>query len=682
MAEWWKHISWRMIQTNLRETDMQDIDADVYVQELQKFDANVVLLNTGGIIASYPTEIEDHFQSRHLHGDSLEKIMKACHAAGIRVIARMDFSKIREPIYQKHPDWAYRTQAGKIVNYNGDVHACICGEYQQKKAFEIIEEVVRKLPVDGLFINMGGFQVRDYSYNHYGICHCESCRRRFMERFGCDLPNTESLDDPVYRHYKVFQQEVLNEHKARLVKTIRNMNPDIAIDGVDYTRMESNTEYKRPLPFWQYSASSNTRALRGIHGKMVSSNTSVDFIGFFYRHVSVNPEEQALRLWQDIANFGGVDYYVIGRLDNHEDKSGYENIRRAFHYAKVHEDEYKGLISIADALLIRGYRWDAIPEERGWIRALTEAHILFDEVHLNDIHEDDDLLKYKLIILPGTPSVSRWLARKLDLFANAGGTVLATAGTGQYDDEYQPAETFPLRCMGIDHTRFIRNDMVSAMLHVEGSDLPVFSSFNNDRLIYLGDTFLYIDNNSDLRKFLKLIPPHPYGPPERCQYTQITDIPGVLINRYGKGKGIMIPWCPGTLYYRDGYANTFRFIRDLLLNEVKLITVEEDPAFTPMVEVTAAKARDDTRILIQLVNNSGHFGTSYFPPIPVKNIHLKVPCGCEPASVTSQTTGTSIPYQWKEGIIHLSVSVDSYFEGIIIHLTKKQASTNISFGSS
>ncbi|TVR53400.1 MAG: hypothetical protein EA426_17910, partial [Spirochaetaceae bacterium] len=73
-----------------------------------------------------------------------------CHAAEIRVIARTDFSKVRRPIYEKHPDWAYKTAGGKIVDYNGDVHVCMNGEYQQKYALEIIREVLETLRIDGI----------------------------------------------------------------------------------------------------------------------------------------------------------------------------------------------------------------------------------------------------------------------------------------------------------------------------------------------------------------------------------------------------------------------------------------------------------------------------------------------------------------------------------------------------
>ena len=665
MQHWWENYPWRMIQTNMRQIDMEDINAETFVNDLKAFNANVVLINTGGIIASYQTHVEDHFQSEYLHGDSLEKVMTACRDAGIRVIARMDFSKIRRPIYEKHPDWAYRTADGSIVDYNGDVHACVCGGYQQEKALEIVREVVETLPIDGLFCNMGGFQVQDYSYRYHGICHCENCKRRFRERFGLELPVKEDMNDPVFRKYKVFQRKVLAEYRDRLEKLIHGINPEICVDGVDFTRQESNTEYKRPLPYWQYSASSNTRALRGIDGKMVSSNTTVDFIGFFYRHVAVNPEEQELRLWQDVANFGGIDYYLIGRLDNHEDKSGYGGIQKVFKYRAEHADEYLHIDSLADVLVVRGFRWDNIPEERGWIRALTEAHVLFYEVLLAELKPDVSFAKYKAVILPDTLSVPGWLAKALDAFACQGGCVIASGRTGKYDGDYNLSETYPLDCMGIRKICSLREDMTSAMLHVEDSDLSVFDSYHNDRLIYFGDSFLFAEYEESSKGYLRLIPPHHFGPPERCYYTQITNIPGVQINTYGKGKGILIPWTPGTLYYRDGYANTFRFMRDLLRNVAGIESVEAAP-FTPMVEVTAGMEHDGKHALIQLVNNTGHFGTSFMAPVPVHHIELAIPMCKAPASVTSQLSGMSIPYVYNDGRLRLSVEKLEAFEGILV----------------
>ncbi len=73
-------------------------------------------------------------------------------------MARTDFSKVRRPIYEQYPEWAYVSPAGEIVDYNGDVAVCLSGPYQQHFALNIIEGIVTTLNFNGIFFKMGGFQ--------------------------------------------------------------------------------------------------------------------------------------------------------------------------------------------------------------------------------------------------------------------------------------------------------------------------------------------------------------------------------------------------------------------------------------------------------------------------------------------------------------------------------------------
>ena len=75
---WWKEEPWRMIQTNLREIDMQDLSAERFVADLKDFHATVVLLNAAGISAGYETKLPYHSRNPYLTGDSLERIVDLC----------------------------------------------------------------------------------------------------------------------------------------------------------------------------------------------------------------------------------------------------------------------------------------------------------------------------------------------------------------------------------------------------------------------------------------------------------------------------------------------------------------------------------------------------------------------------------------------------------------------------
>ena len=169
---------------------MRDIDADRYVASLTSLGATVAMINTSGIIASYPTALPFHTPSAYLQGDRLPSIIGACHAAGIKVIARTDFSKVRPELHERHPEWASRRADGTTIEDGGDVHVCPSGSYQRECAPRIVEETITVLDVDGIYFNMAGFQTWDYRGVDHGICHCAACSEGFREMFGLPLPDT------------------------------------------------------------------------------------------------------------------------------------------------------------------------------------------------------------------------------------------------------------------------------------------------------------------------------------------------------------------------------------------------------------------------------------------------------------------------------------------------------------
>lgn len=376
---WWEGYPWRMVQTNLREIDMEDIDAEAYARQMKDFGATVVTLNAAGIIASYDTRLPFHTKSEYLHGSSLREIVDACHKRGIRVIARMDFSKIRFPLYERHTDWAYRDRDGNILNYNGSVQTCPNGGYQGEAMFEILREALTEIPFDGVFCNMAGFLVVDYSGVYHGPCHCENCKRLFKAQYGGDVPEKDDFRNPAYRKYTAFKSACLKAHKEKMIAAIRGVSPEIAINGVDYIRTESNVDIGYPQ--WMYSASSNSRLSGGLEKTRPADNACVDFIGFRYRDISVSPHLVALRHAQSLANAGSLSLFIMGRLDNHPDVSSFAPTRRAFAFHAAHQDLFTHMRSAAETVLVRsGMMAREDPEGYGWVRALTESHIPFDEI--------------------------------------------------------------------------------------------------------------------------------------------------------------------------------------------------------------------------------------------------------------------------------------------------------------
>jgi hypothetical protein len=665
MDEWWKSWPWRFIQTNLREIDMLDIDADRYVADLREFKATVTMINTAGIIASYPTKLPYHTQSPFLNGASLKEITAACHEAGIKVIARTDFSKIRRPVYEMHPEWATISPAGKIVEFEGNVHACVNAGFQQEYALRIIEEAITTLDMDGIFFNMGGYQVRDYAFVYHGICQCESCTRLFRERFDLPLPRVEDMSDPAYRKYLVFKRETVWAHKAKVDAFIHRIRPDMAIDrsyelASGFLRQESNTGLDRPLPHWQYSGTDNTRWAVTTCPGLVSSNSSVDYIDFPTRHVAVSPHQQKLRMVEGLANGGGLDFFVIGRLDNHEDKSGYAGIREVFHFHAAHEEDYRDLESRATVLLLKAP--ESQEEYRGWFRFLLESHHLFDVCAVasgTDISWD----RYRTIVLPDVRYMSDALAVRLDAFAQAGGTVVASGRSGLYDGDYEKRATPALKCLGVRGVDAIRDDMRGAYFKLSAAEQKRMPRFAVTSLAYLEGEYVFAAYDEKASRHLELLPPQPFGPPERCYpVNPVVDRPAFVVNTHGKGKGAYFPWLPGALFHRQGYPNTSDLVTDALESVLGVEPVRGN--LPPMVQVTHLARRDGRGELVHLVNHTGHFGVSFLAPVTLHDLVVELAVERKPRSVRSLGSGAPVEHDWTAGRLMIKVPTLAAFEAL------------------
>ncbi len=669
---WWQDRAWRIVQTNLREIDMADMDAAQYVRELREFNANTVIINTGGIVASYSSRIPYQTPNRYMTGDDLKTVVKACKDAGIRVISRVDFSKVRTPLYEQHPEWAYLSPKGEIINYHGLIHVCFNSEYQQTTALDILREIIREIDPDGIFLNMGGYSVAlDYTRGYQGICQCENCRKRFGEMFGLDLPTKDDPDDPVYQKYKRFQELTVGAYHKAIKELIAQEKPDLLFFPIDMLRGEIGTFFDgADRNNYMYKGSELLKLEKYSSPDKVASVTSVDFIDMWYRHAAVSPHEQELRLAQMLANGGFADFYQVGRLDNHPDKSGYAALKKMFRYHLEHEEDYHANLSAADIALIcpRETYWSkgelGFPAEYyGWYHLLTQQHYLFDCIRMNAL-ELVSLKKYKTVILPDIQNVSDAAAAMLDAFAAAGGTVIATGETALWDEQRKKRRGIALQCLGIEKLGYIGRGYLSAYFEIGGSR-ELFPRFADTEWIYLHDVYCYAEYKPSVRQYMRFIPPHRHSPPEDAYPTSITEYPAFTVSPAGKGRGVYIPWKPGADHYRFGFPHMGNFMADLL---EQVLGVEHVTGNLPeMVEVEHTVRRDGSMDYVHLINYTGHSLRSYFRPVPLHGLEIglawKKPA---PKAVFSMVRQAPVRFVCEAGILRLFVDELELFEAIRI----------------
>ena len=414
--KWWL-APHRMLQTNLREIDAT-MDIDRYVQDVKELGADVVLFNVGGIVANYPTELEYHWRNTFMQGDLVGTVLPRLHAEGIRVIGRFDFSKINEQYAAAHPDWLYVSEKGEHVNYNGQVHTCVSGGYQQEYMFKILGEAIDRYTLDGVFFNMIGYQRSDYSGNYHGICQCDNCRRLFQEYSSMDLPAHQS-ESPEYRKYVEFTRMMIDRQFHRVNSFLKSKRPDLAIctytsSGVDVIRKESN----RPLGQGPYHDTDKAKWTLLTCGERQLANAAVHFIEIPYRHAAVSPYLTARRLWQHMVNGAWLDFYCIGPLQRQEDRTNLNVLKELFQFHKNNEHWLVGTLPAGQVGVVR--RGDS--EYEGIVEILAENHVAYE---LTEI-EAGQLAPFPIVIVPDADRIAAQQATLLDDYVAQGGRLLLT----------------------------------------------------------------------------------------------------------------------------------------------------------------------------------------------------------------------------------------------------------------
>jgi len=635
--KWWLDEPYRIIQTNMREIDAADFDVDVYVNSLKDIGANAVLINVGGIVANYYTDLEYHFQNPHLKFDLIKTVVDKLHKENIRVIGRFDFSKLNEKYAAMNPDWHYKSDKGNSVNYNGQVHMCVNGGYQQEYSLKILTEALTKFPLDGVFFNMTGYQVRDYSHNYHGICQSDACKKRFKEwSGGLTLPTVESMDDPTFVKYEQFKQETAGELNREMFKLIKSFGNHIAIlnyneFGTDLYRSESHdygvlTGTEMP---WEYNAADNVKRTVGSYADKQSSNTAVHFVGYPARHSANSPWITEQRLVQNIMHGGGLDFYCIGRLDNLEDREMLKNVKHVYQFHKRSEQYLNKTYSDNKVLVLNEKinPYTGSNENKGIFTILSQHHVLFDVMEHDRLGKDNlprTIDSYDLIILPEISNLSEAQCQILDRYVENGGKILATGFTSVCDELGSPVNKIRLECLGVepDYETFEKAEGTYFRIFEKDKALLGPEMFKDLDLVYAWEKGLLCKPVESATGYLGFIPPAMIGPPEKCYYEEVTEKPGIIHHAYGKGEAAFITFRLGTLYHykrHQGHADLFMATMDKLLGYKQ----ELETNAHSLVEINRRIASSQNFEWIALLNHSGQMGGGFLEPIPIQNIQLK-----------------------------------------------------------
>ncbi|ROT37141.1 hypothetical protein SODALDRAFT_340542 [Sodiomyces alkalinus F11] len=447
-VQWWRE-PFGMFQTNLREIDA-DMDVDQVADFILQHGATAWLTSVGGILANYPTDLDFQIINPLLHDrpgrDLIQDTLDAARARGIRLLGRMDFSKVQRPVAEAHPEWLYLSPNNTWQTHTNDlVSVCPSGAWYQERVFDIMDEVMSRYPLDGFFINWAGYNENDYYRIYHGVCHCDSCRRRWADYTGTGDDAKDLPDGPwngtLYDEWKVFSNGVIDEWTARVRDFIADRLPHAALmlgESADIMFYEANNAVDREV--WHHATSETASRFVSFRPDVPVLVNSASFLDHAYRLTSEEPEHYAQFHLQAISRGANPSTYILG-VPGRVPWDGMEMAGDMMRFHRRHRDVYAGLRPVATTALVlpegrqmEDAQYDgSLSEFKGLYKALQELHVPFDVLsqrYIPGTAENGGLQRYETIVVPNMGRIADRDARILDEWVAGGGTLVVTGAIG------------------------------------------------------------------------------------------------------------------------------------------------------------------------------------------------------------------------------------------------------------
>lgn len=628
--DWWR-APFRMMQTNLRLIDAA-LDADAVADFVKDHGADAWLLNTGGIYASYPSELASQTPNPNLglrpSGDIVLDAVQAAHERGLKLLARMDFSKVLPHVAAAHPDWLYVSADGKHQIFNDLVTTCPSAGYFQEEVFIILDEVLTRYDVDGFFINWFMYSEMNYAHEYLGPCHCKTCATAWNHETGEHLP--KGPRDENYPRWKAWATQNILNIGGRIRKHIADQKsgaPLILHDTADMRYVEANNAVGRE--FWPHqTAESVSAAFTRAPATPVLVNC-VAFLDFPYRMAAEHPERFAQYLIQSMSRGGSVSTYIMGP-PNAIEYGAVDLAAEITRFHQANDDTYAELTTASKVLLVspaehmeRGPIPAHINEFRGLYTALLELHVPFDVIEAEHLQQlsTSQLERYELMVLPLGYGLVSTAVTLIDRWVESGGALLTTLS------DVENADSLP-RSSGVE---VIKGSVEGPQL------LSAYAQDAQGGVIPLHGRAHHVLSSDTATAAAVLVPPARFGPPEYCYGHVPSSEPAVIANTWGKGRALTYTWSIGRAYKDLALAD----IRSALKESLKDLRgdVFVDTTLPEFVEITAAQCPE--RTVLHLINHSGARCSGYGEYASVSGATLRIPGGAR-GSVRALVSGVEL----------------------------------------
>jgi len=590
----WYESMRRCGQINFNERDPLTMDVNAWGDYWASLKVNAVLINGGGIVAFYPTNVPYHHRSQFLGSrDLFGEMAAALEKRKLHVVARMDCNYAYEEALKAHPEWFERNRDLSPRTHNESTwlfKTCMFSPYFTEQMPAIYREINRRYHVAAFFTN--GWP----STGTLTVCYCENCQKVYREKVGGIPPEETDATNPLYRkYYKVFMAQVVEVWRLwdsvakemrpdsvyvgnlgggiRTVKNVKTLSEVAAWFNADHQGRAGDTVIWDCAQQGRVAQSvMNGRTITNVTGAYSNSRLT-------WRHTAKAPAETTMWLAQ-IAASGMVPWFHwLG--GSPEDTRWREVGRSFFNWLAENEAHFRNRRSIADMAVlypqstIAFYKSGTGPESwrgaergqtsdylQGLYYALLEGRFLFDFVHEDDL-VSERLKKYRALLIPNAAYLSDKQCEQVREYASSGGSVLATFETSRYNEWGDKRKDYALADLfGASIAGEAIGPRGNSYMRIEQRH-PIIDGFEGTNLLPGPENRLPIRAKETTPLTLSVVPYYPAFPPEMVfPRTPRTDEPAAIFKQKGRSRTAYFAGDIDRTFWRSGSTDLSQLIQN------------------------------------------------------------------------------------------------------------------------
>ena len=261
------------------EEFLTKINVDEYVDALKDAGIQAAMVkgkpHTG--LCYYPTKIGR--MHRGLKGfDFLGAMIKKCHENNISVVAY--FTQIFDNwAYEEHPEWRLITAEGKNMreyrgegNFKTGRYGIVCPNNLEYREYvkACLTEMNTLYDFEGMFLDMTFWPE---------VCYCPSCRKRYKDETGKELPRTIDWQDENWKEFVFKRDEWMADYARFATSCVKAVKPNVTVEH----------QFSRITGSWvDGSTEMLTEAVDYSGGDYYGGFLQQTFINKYYKNVSPN----------------------------------------------------------------------------------------------------------------------------------------------------------------------------------------------------------------------------------------------------------------------------------------------------------------------------------------------------------------------------------------------------------